>query len=118
MVDDVNLIEDDTGIEDIKCGIVQSACKDDVFEELESVGVVDFPLNGHVAHDYRLMELSSIVEEITVVGFVAWEIWIICERLSGRRVMNTKTANILGCQRLQKITRLPKCVHTWYDHST
>jgi hypothetical protein len=79
--DDVNLVEDNTGVEDVECGVIQSACEDDVFEELKSVGVVDFPLNGDVAHDYRLMELGSVMKEVAVVSFVSWEIWVICERI-------------------------------------
>ena len=118
MGDNVNLIEDNAGVEDVERGVIQSACKYDVFKKLKSVGVVDLPLNGDVAHYYRLMELSSVVEEVTVVGFVSREIWVIYERLSGRCVIIVRKANILGCQRLQKICHPQEYVRTLYDHST
>lgn len=117
MGDDVNLIEDNAGVEDVECRVIQGACKDDVFKKLKSVGMVDFPLNGDVAHYYRLMELGSVMEEVTVVGFVSREIWVICGSLSGRCVIIARKANILGCLRLQKICHPRECVHTLYDHS-
>ena len=43
-------------------------------KKLKPIGVVDFLLHGHVAHDHRLMELGSVMEEVTVVGFVGREI--------------------------------------------
>jgi hypothetical protein len=85
---------------------------------LKSVGVVNFPLNVDVSHDYRLMKLSSVMEEVAVVGFVGREIWVICGTLSGCRIINARNANILGCQRLQKICHPQEYVRTLYGHLT
>lgn len=77
MRDDINLVEDDTRIQDIKCRVVEGTGEDDVFEELKAVGVVNFSLDYWVVNWYWLVELGGLFEEITVVGFVGGKIGVI-----------------------------------------
>lgn len=79
--------------------------------------MVDFALNMKIAHGYRLMELRGVMEEIAVIRFMSWEIWVIYKMLSGYFMIDAKKANILGCQRLRKTTRRQECVRTQNDHS-
>ena len=76
--DDVDLVEDDARVEDVKGGVVEDAREDDVFEELEAIRVVDLALDGWVADGDGLVEFSAFLQEFAVVGFVGWKFGIIC----------------------------------------
>ena len=77
VVDYIHLIEKDTRVNDVEGRIVQNAGEDDVLEELESVGVVDFPLNSSISDGDRGMEMSILPEKFPVIRFVIWEFRII-----------------------------------------
>ena len=53
--DDVDLVEDDGGVEHVEGRVVNGACKHDIFEELEAICVVDLPLDSVVANGDRLV---------------------------------------------------------------
>jgi hypothetical protein len=61
MGDDVDLVEDDTGVEDVEGGIVEGAGKDDVFQKLEAVGVVDFALYANISDWNGLVKVGCLV---------------------------------------------------------
>lgn len=77
MVDYVDLVKDNEGVEDVESGVVESARENDVFEKLQTVGVVDFLLNCDVLYRNGLVEFGGYVEKLSVVGFVMWELGII-----------------------------------------
>jgi len=81
VVDYVDLVEDDARIEDIEGGVVESARKDDVFEELQTVGVVDFLLDHDILYGDRLVKFRGYVEKLSVVRFVIWELGVIFEEV-------------------------------------
>ena len=53
--DDVDLVEDDGGVEHVEGRVVNGAGKHDIFEELEAICVVDLPLDSVVANGDRLV---------------------------------------------------------------
>src|SRR6267154_646148 len=77
MVDYVDLVKDDAGIEDVEGGVVESTCEDDVFEKLQTVGMVYFFLDHDILYGDGLVKFGGYVEKLSVVGFVIWELGII-----------------------------------------
>lgn len=57
----VDLVEEDTGIDDIERRVVNGSCEDNVFQKLESVGVVNLALYGRVTDRDRLVEMGLFV---------------------------------------------------------
>ena len=56
MGDDVNLVEDDRGVQDVECGVIDCTSQDNILEELQPICVVDLALSGFVADGYWLVE--------------------------------------------------------------
>ena len=77
MGDDVNLVEEDTGVDDIERRVVNGSCEDNVFQKLESVGVVNLALYADVTDRDRLVEMGLFVQELAIVCFVVGEVGVI-----------------------------------------
>ena len=77
MIDNINLIEYDTRIEDVERRVIQRAGEDNVFHELETVCVMDLLLDGFISYWYGLVKTGALVEEFAVVGFVHRELGIV-----------------------------------------
>lgn len=77
--DDIYLVKDYARVEYVEGRVVQGPGQNDVFEELESVSMMDFPLNGCIADRDGLVEAGCLVEKFTVVSFVAGEVRVICK---------------------------------------
>lgn len=77
MIDDINLVEYDTRIEDIERRVIQCASEDDVFHELETICVMDLLLDGFISYGNGLVKMGALIEEFAVVGFVRRELGIV-----------------------------------------
>lgn len=75
--DDVDLIEEDTGVDDVESGVIDGPGEDHVLEELEAVSVVNFALNYRVADGDRLMEMRLGLQKFSVVCFVVRKVRVI-----------------------------------------
>ena len=76
--DDVDLVEDDGRVQNVEGRVVDGTRKHDVFEELQSVSMVDLLLDGVVPDGDGLMEVSGLTEKFAVVGLVVGEFWVVC----------------------------------------
>ncbi len=74
---DVDLVEEDEGVEHAVGRIVQEPRQDHVFEVLQSVRVVDALPDRLVLKVDDFLELGTMREVVTVVGLVSWEVWIV-----------------------------------------
>lgn len=70
MLDDVDLVKEDEGVQNAESRIVEDARKNHVFEVLESVRVMYFPFDVFVFYPYDFLELGFISEILSMVGFV------------------------------------------------
>lgn len=70
MLDDVDLVKEDEGVQNAESRIVEDARKNHVFEVLESVRVMYLPFDVFVFYPYDLLELGFISEILSMVGFV------------------------------------------------
>ena len=70
MLDDVDLVKEDEGIQNAESRIVEDARKNHVFEVLESVRVMYLPFDVFVFYPYDFLELGFIGEILSMVGFV------------------------------------------------
>lgn len=78
VIDNVNLVEDDAGVQNIERRVVERACQYNVLEELEAIGMVDLLPDKVVSYWNRLMEVCIDVKKFTVIGLVCWKFWIVC----------------------------------------
>lgn len=46
--------------------------------------MVNFSLDGNIAHGNRLVELGGVMKKVTVVGLVAWKVRVICKSMNYR----------------------------------
>lgn len=70
MLDDVDLVKEDEGVQNAESRIVEDARKNHVFEVLESVRVMYLPFDVFVFYPYDFLELGFISEILSMVGFV------------------------------------------------
>lgn len=70
MLDDVDLVKEDEGVQNAESRIVEDARKNHVFEVLESVRVMYLPFDVFVFYPYDFLELGFIGEILSMVGFV------------------------------------------------
>jgi len=82
MGDDVNLVEDDARVEDVEGRVVEDACEHDVFEELETIGMVNFSLDVLIIDVYGLVISGRLVKKLSVVGLVGRELGVVCAEVS------------------------------------
>ena len=80
MINDVDLVKEDTGVEDVEGGVVDGSRKYNIFEELQSVRVMYLPLDAFVAYRYGLMVARTLAKEVTIVGLVGGEFRVVCGR--------------------------------------
>ncbi len=80
MIDDINLVKEYAGVEDVERGIVDSPGEDNIFEELQPVSMVNLLLDCLIPNRYRLVEMCRSSEELPVVGLVSWKFWVVCGR--------------------------------------
>ena len=72
VVDDVNLIEEDEGVEDIVRRVVQRPCHDDVLEELEAIGLHYLLFHPLFSERDDLLVLRGVLEVLSIRGFESW----------------------------------------------
>lgn len=77
MLNDVNLVEEDDGVEDRKGRVVQDSGQDDIFQILKPPGVSDLLLDDLVPDRDDFLVSGSIVEVESMTCFVGGEIWVI-----------------------------------------
>lgn len=77
VVDNIDLVEEDEGIEDGEGGIVKYARKHDIFQVQQPIGVVDFPFDFDVLNLDDLLELGSIGEILAMVCAMGGEVGVI-----------------------------------------
>jgi len=77
MIDNIHLVEEDARVDDVECRIIQNAGEHDILEELQPVGMVDFPFNGLISDRDRGMEVGVLPEELPVIRFVIREFRVI-----------------------------------------
>lgn len=70
MLDDVDLVKEDEGVQNAESRIVEDARKNHVFEVLEPVRVMYLPFDVFVFYPYDFLELGFISEILSMVGFV------------------------------------------------
>ena len=75
--DDVNLVEDDARVKDVERRVVKGTSQDDVLQELQPVGMVDFTLDTGVSNWDGLVKMRSLMQELAIVSFMTWKIRII-----------------------------------------
>ena len=111
MGDDIDLIKDDARVEDVEGRIIQGPREDNVLEKEEAIRVMNLLLNDGIVNRDGLVKTSRVAKEVSVVGFVNGEFWIICDKLikGYRKVIDEtyiraflahhKNGHHLGCAR-------------------
>lgn len=66
MIDDLDLIEQDERIEHIERAVVDHSCQDDVFEELEAIGLRNLSLDSLIFEFECPLVLCGVLEEIPI----------------------------------------------------
>jgi hypothetical protein len=80
VLDDLDLVEEDEGVEDGKGGVVEDARQNDVFEVLQPVRVVDLLPHLRVADLDDLLEPRGIAQVFPVVRLEGGEFGVVLER--------------------------------------
>lgn len=77
MVDDIHLTKVYETVEDTECTFIQNSGKDDFFEEMKAVGLVNLGLDILVFDLDYLAEFGRFLVEFTVGCLVRGDFWIV-----------------------------------------
>jgi len=77
VIDDIHLTKVYETVEDTECAFIQNSGKDDFFEEMEAVGLVNLGLNILVLDLDYLAEFGRFLVKFTVGRLVRGDFWII-----------------------------------------
>ena len=77
MVDDLDLVEEDEGVENGEGRVVQYARQDHILEILQAPRVADFPADEGIFDRNDLFKAGLVREVLPMVGFVGGEFGII-----------------------------------------
>lgn len=73
------MVEEYEGVEDAECGVVEDAGENNVFEVLQAICVMDFPLDVLVLNLDDFFKFGLVVEVLSVIGLVQGEVWVVCD---------------------------------------
>jgi len=77
VIDDIHLTKVYETVEDTECAFIQNSGKDDFFEEMEAVGLVNLGLNILILDLDYLAEFGRFLVEFTVGCLVRGDFWIV-----------------------------------------
>lgn len=79
MLNDVDLVKEDEGVENRKGGVVQNTGQDDILQVLQAISVVDLSFYAFIFDLYYFLEFGLVRQVLPMVRLVQWEVWIICK---------------------------------------
>jgi hypothetical protein len=79
VLDDVGLVVEDEGVENIEGRVFERAREDDIFEVLKAVGLVDLLSDGGVFDLDGLSEAGGVGDELSMRGFELGEFGVVYE---------------------------------------
>lgn len=77
MIDQIDLIEDYAGVEDVESRIFHGPSEDHVLQVLKTVSLVNFLPHAFISERYRLSKLCLVSKEVTVRSFVVGKFGIV-----------------------------------------
>lgn len=90
MLNDVDLVEEDEGVENRKGWVIEDSGKNDVFQVLQSPCVADFAQDYGIFDGDHFLESVAVVEILAMVCLVGREFGVIC-RQSARHTLPSAT---------------------------
>lgn len=79
VLDDVDLVEEDEGVEDGESRVVEDAGEDYVFEVLQAPGVAYLAQDDGIFDGDYFLVAGAVVEVLAVVCLVGGEVWVVLE---------------------------------------
>lgn len=77
MINDIDLVEDDARVEHVEGRVIERPGENDVFEKLETIGVMDFLPYSDILYCNGLVEMSVFTKEFAVIRLVSLKLGII-----------------------------------------
>src|SRR4051794_30991779 len=80
MLNNVNLVEEDEGVEHRESGVVENACQNYILQTLEPVRLVDLSADRFIINRNNFLVPVLVSEPLAMVCLVGGKIWVVFQR--------------------------------------